>query len=433
LEAHQRRCAAKLRRWALERSPFYQRFHRGLENQPLSRLPILSKGELMENFDQLVTDRSVRLAEVEAFLRQTTGAELFQGRYVVLATSGSTGRRGIFLFDHREWIHVLAMITRPLAWSGMNPNPFRPRRAAMIASTVPWHYSSRVSHSLSSRLLPSLRIDASEPLDRVVKDLNRWQPELLGAYPSVLRPLVEEQLAGRLSIPVRYVATSAEVLTAETRARVQQVWNAQISDTYGGPEYAPIAAECAYGRKHLLEDSAIIEMVDGKGQPVPTGEYCERVLLTVFHRFTQPLIRYEISDMVRSANGDCECGRPFQLIDSIEGRTEDVLKFPAGDGSSREVAVHPNIFHELLETLPVAGWQVIQSEDALRIFLLGTTAEALAAVNVPALTEFIRRRLEKHGALPPPIEVEHVSALSRGATGKAPLIQSRLKRSEVAM
>src|SRR5205085_44076 len=103
--------------------------------------------------------------------------------------------------------------------------------------------------------------------------------------------------SGRLHITLRHIATSAEVLTSETRTLVQHVFQVKVADTYGATEYAPIAAECSFGRKHLLEDGAIIEIAD------------ERVLLTVFNRWTQPLIRYEISDMIRPATGECECGR----------------------------------------------------------------------------------------------------------------------------
>ncbi|MBV9156018.1 MAG: hypothetical protein JO097_07130, partial [Acidobacteriaceae bacterium] len=127
--------AESLRRFAYERSPFYRRFHRGLENRPLEDIPVLTKEMLMEHFDELVTDQSLRLSRLEEFLGCMNATDLFEGRYVVLSTSGSTGRRGIFLFSESEWIHVLALITRPLVWSGMNPNPFRRRRAAMLAST----------------------------------------------------------------------------------------------------------------------------------------------------------------------------------------------------------------------------------------------------------------------------------------------------------
>ena len=58
----------ELRRFAFERLPFYRTFHRGLENRPLADLPILTKAELMSSFDDVVTDRSVHLADVERYL-----------------------------------------------------------------------------------------------------------------------------------------------------------------------------------------------------------------------------------------------------------------------------------------------------------------------------------------------------------------------------
>ncbi|SRR5579883_222697 len=420
---HQQRSVHRLRRFAAERSPFYRRYHKGLENRPLHELPILTKAALMEHFDDVVTDRSLRLADVEEHLKQDSGRGLFRGRYVVLATSGSTGRRGVFLFDEAEWIEALAFIARPLAWSGLSAGLRRPPRSAFIASTTPWHYSARVSASLSTRLLPALRLDAADPLETMVRRLNEWQPEALAGYPSVLKPLAEEQIAGRLRIRLRSVATSAEVLTDETRRRVREAWGVRIFDTYGATEYAPIASECAHGRKHLFEDGAVIEIVDERGHPVPPGALGDRVLLTVFNRWTQPLIRYEISDMIRPIEGECECGRRLQLIERIEGRVEEVLRFASRSGAA-PVSVHPNVFHEFLETAPVAGWQVIQDHDGLSVFVTGLRDCAWR----DGLPHALRVRLQELGADPPPIRVVPVDALERGATGKAPLIHSRLRQ-----
>jgi phenylacetate-CoA ligase len=421
LERHQERRLAALRSFAAERSPFYQRFHRGLEQQPLHALPVLTKATMMEHFDDLLTDRTVRLADAEAFLAGNHADQLFRNQYVLLSTSGSTGRRGVFLFNHEEWLNAVAMITRPMVWAGLRTSIRKPPRSAMVASATSWHYSTRVTASLASRLLPTLRLDASEPLATIVQRLNEWQPEVLVIYPSVLKQLADEEIAGRLRIRPRTVATSAEVLPEETRRRVQRAWGVPVFDTYGATEYAPIAAQCAHGRKHLFEDSAIIVVVDDRGQPVPPGHRGDRLLLTVFDRHTQPLIRYELSDMVRRLDGPCECGRPFHLIESIEGRIEDVLEFPDRDGGAKPVSVHPLAFHKILETVPATGWQVRQEEDGLSVLLTGVQDPLMCE----PLKASIRQALEAQRASVASIHVRAVEVLERGATGKAPLILAR--------
>jgi phenylacetate-CoA ligase len=421
LTRQQEQRLAQLRRFAMASSPFYQRFHRGLEHAPLDALPVLTKATMMEHFDELVTDRSVRLADAEAFLRSDRADGLFRDRYVTLSTSGSTGRRGVFLFDSDEWLQALGMITRPMAWAGLRARFPKPPRLAMIASTTPWHYSTRVTASLSSRILPTLRLDAAEPLSSIVRQLNQWQPEVLTAYPSILKQLADEQVAGRLRISLRTIATSAEVLPDDTRRRVKQAWNRRVFDTYGATEYAPISAECPLGRKHLFEDEAIIEIVDERGRPVPSGQRGDRLLLTIFNRRTQPLIRYEMSDIVRPVDGACECGRPFRLIDSIEGRIEDVLHFPPRNGQTAPIAIHPNVFHQLLENVPASGWQVRQEKDGLSILLTGLRDQSAGV----SISSSMRHALEAQGALIGSIRVTPVDALERGGTGKAPLILAR--------
>lgn len=429
LQAHQRRCIERLRRFAYERSPFYRRFHAGLMQRPFEELPILTKATLMENFDDVVTDRAIRLADLDVFLRGPVQSALFRNRYVVLATSGSTGQRGVFVFSGTEWITALALISRPMGWAGVRQNVLRPRRMAMVASTTAWHYSARVSRSLATPLTPSLQIDASEPLETIVRRLNDFQPEILAAYPSILRQLAGEALAGRLRIALRSIATSAEVLTDETRQRVVDAWGIRASDTYGASEYAPIAAECALGRRHLVEDAAYIEIVDDRGRPVPAGVPGGRVLLTVFNRYTQPLIRYEISDMLTRGEGQCACGRPFAVIDAIDGRQEDVLVFRGLSDTRAPVNVHPHTFHELLEALPAASWQICQTDDGLRISLVGLSAD----FETDAVARHVRLRLEMLGVDAGAIVVERAASLERGRTGKAALIRRAVADGESAL
>ena len=380
---------------------------------------------MMERFDDLITDRAVRLADAEAYLRNEDGERLFRDRYVVMSTSGSTGRRGVFLFNRSEWLRSLASITRPISWV---PRPIKTGkkvpRSALIAASAPWHFSARVGRALATTIVPTLRIDAATPIDDMVARLNDWQPASLATYPSVLRELAAAQNAGKLNIKLQAIASSAEVLTADIRTAVKRAWaGVTLQDTYGATEYAPIATECSYGRKHLFEDGAVIEVADDAGRVLGPGETGTRLLLTIFHRHTQPLIRYEISDIVRLTGVPCPCGRPYRTIESIEGRQEDVLHFDSADGTNR-VAIHPNRFHDVLERCTVTSWQVVQEGDALTIRLVGSNGPDERA----AVERAVREMLQAAGARLPRTEALAVDQLERGATGKAPLILARKTR-----
>jgi phenylacetate-CoA ligase len=200
LEEHQGRALRLLREHAYARSPFYGRFHRGLADRSLSELPILTKEMVMEHFDQLVTDPTVRLADVEAHLANLSGGdELFHGRYRVASTFGSTGRRRLFLWNPGEWAAVLASYSHSFDWAGMGAGLTRRTRMAVVSSTSPWHQSARVGASVHSPWVPTLRIDSGDPLESIVERLNGFRPKVLVAYASMAHLLAEEQLAGRLT------------------------------------------------------------------------------------------------------------------------------------------------------------------------------------------------------------------------------------------
>ena len=99
LENYQAAALRDLRNYAYERSPFYQRFHKGLMDRPLAELPVLTKAMLMENFNDLVTDRTLQLENIRRFATDGEVGQRFQDRYHVNATSGSSGHPGFFLFD----------------------------------------------------------------------------------------------------------------------------------------------------------------------------------------------------------------------------------------------------------------------------------------------------------------------------------------------
>ena len=416
---HQQERLAALRSFALERSPFYARFHAGLESRPLGELPVLTKAELMANFDGLVTDRSLRLEEVEGHLAEVTGDAKFRNHYRVVSTSGTTGLRGIFLSDPEEWAQVIASYARAQEWAGIVPSLMHPVRIAVVSTTKPWHQSARVGASIRSPLAPTLRLDATESLASIVDGLNEFRPQSLVAYASMQRLLAEEQVGGRLRIQPRAVFSASEVLTPDTRRLITDAWGIQPFDVYAATEPAGIASECElHAGLHLYEDLVITEVADERGRPVPPGEAGEKLLVTVLFSRTQPLIRYELSDSIVPSQRVCPCGRTFQLIESIQGRTEDVMRLPAVDGG--KVAIHPNVIHDVLDRLPVGEWQVVQEADVIQLVV----ARPGLGFEGDVVTKSLAGAIRAAGALPPPIAWTRVDAIPRSGSGKVPLIRA---------
>jgi len=89
--------------FARKNSLFYRQKYQHLSEQieDIAQLPIVTKSELMANFDNWVTDKAVRIEDLEIFLSDVSRiGEEFLGRYTACYTSGSTGIRGGFIHDN---------------------------------------------------------------------------------------------------------------------------------------------------------------------------------------------------------------------------------------------------------------------------------------------------------------------------------------------
>lgn len=408
---------AELLRFARERSPFYQNLHRGLKGRDLAEYPIVTKPQLMDAFDRVVTEPEIRFDQVEDFLAHCSAREKFMGKYIVTSTSGTTGRRGIFLNTDSEWADYTEPYTRPSVWARSTPGVRPGRRTAHITSKVPWTVAARAAAFSGSRLLNnSIGLDPAQSIETMVLALNEWQPRTLTSYASAARRLALEQLEGRLNIKPEIVITTAERLTDESRTLAESAWGKVVFNSYASTE-TPVAGECEQHRGlHLYEDVIVPEVVDDKGCPVPPGEFGERLLVTVLFRRTIPLIRYEISDMVRLSRDPCPCGRPFALIDAVMGRHEEVLYFDGVDGG--QVAIDPVFFEPILGGIKADSWQVVQRRGDLMVRFCGVPLDFDCA----AVGKRLNQELTKMLAVVSGIEVVIVDSIPRGATGKAPLI-----------
>lgn len=272
--------------------------------------------------------------------------------------------------------------------------------------------TSRLARSIDVGAHRVLRLDARTPVAELVPRLNAFQPEALTAFPSVAALLADQQLAGRLHIAPTTVATTSEVRTAEMEDRIVAAWGVQPYNGYAATETGMLATDCSeHAGMHLLEDLAIVEIE------------ADRVLVTNLVNRTQPLIRYELTDLVVVADEPCPCGRPTRLLQRVDGRSDDVLHLPGTGGVP--VAVHPVTLRSPLANLSaLRQYRIVHDTD-------GLTVQAVLAPGDESAELEIRRRLtsalQEHGVDAPPITVTAVDALDRHpVSGKTRLVESRV-------
>jgi phenylacetate-CoA ligase len=279
--------------------------------------------------------------------------------------------------------------------------------------------SSQVAATAQTWWTLSIRVPASDSLANIVQRLNDWQPDILIGYASMARILAEEQISGRLHIHPAKTFTSSEVLSGETRRRVNTAWGDKPFNQYGATETADIAAEhwnCR--RMHLFEDLVIAEIVDEEYRPVLPGTYGARVLVTTLFSRTQPLIRYELNDSIRLASGTCPSGHVFGVVEGIQGRVEDTLPLPALAGG--RMAVEPLVFSRIMDILPVTRWQMApEADDTLTVLVSGRRQGFASERLVSQLSQL----LAEQGVRIPHIDVQGVPAIPKTVAAKTPLIR----------
>jgi len=421
---HQAQSLKTLRDHAYTHSPFYRRFHAGLMDRPIRDLPVLTKNELMENWNDIVTDRTLNIDDLRKFVdgQLPDNPLLFRGEYVVSTTSGSTGLKGVFAFNRDEWLWGLASHGRAMEWAKKNViGLLHKTRLATVSSQKPWCKSLLVGASVDTPLLSSLRLDSTEPLQAITEKLNRFRPEVLVAYAETAKALAQRQIGGELTIAPGAVFTSSEILTLNAKKKIARAWGSEPFNAYAATETALIAADCEHHQLHIGEDLLIVEVVDKNNQPVPAGTFGQKILITVLFSRTVPLIRYEMSDSVMIANSDvmCACGKPFAILAGIEGRVEDTMRLQNTDGEA--IAVKPDIFHDVLEPAPVAGWQVTQeSRTGILVSIVGPQKE----YDEKKLIDSVRNSLTELGVDMPVVRVEILEKLRQSASGKTPLVKA---------
>lgn len=370
--------------WSRRRQAGDQRSWELLENWP-----ILEKDVLREHPTAFVADDVNRRRMFKEHTSGTTGKPL------QLWWSRATVQQWYALNEARSrYWYGISRLDRWAIIGGRLVTPVEKRRPPFWVWNSALRQLYMSAYHLSPDLLPSY-LDA----------LQSHRITYLFGYSSALHALAEAALrTGRKDLRFAVAITNAEPLLEHQRQVIETAFRCPVRETYGLAEIVAGGSECERGRMHLWPEVGVVEAVNGaeRVEPGALGDLVSTGLLNA----DMPLIRYRTGDAIRLSNDTCRCGRHLPLVQSLEGRTDDLVHMADG----RVVGRLDTVFKH---GSGIAEAQIIQETlGRFRLKYVPATGVAL-----PTVEENLRQRLRDYLG-PVDVVLERVDEVPRTPQGK---------------
>lgn len=337
-----------------ENVPYYKKiegFSRIKSLDDITQMSLLTKKIINENQEKLKT------------------INIPAKHFIPNSTSGSTGESLKFYSYAKNYVNF-GITIRDNIWTGWNLG----ERQAMLWGS---HYDISRAQKLFNKIKnlfihKNLFLSSYDMTERDMLEyqrrINRYKPQLITGYPNGLSVFAEFLGEKGLSIyKPKGIICSGETLYEYQRKKIESVFGCKVFNRYGCREVGNIAQECEMQEGlHINASHVIVEVLDENGNPCKPGELGE-IVVTDLDNHAFPFIRYKIGDIGIPSDKKCSCGRGLPLLESVEGRTFDIIVGTNGN------LVTGNFWTILLRTYVkgIRQFQVIQEEkDKLNFKLI---------------------------------------------------------------
>ena len=322
-------------------SPFYAKKFEGID---------LSDVQTQADFEALPFSEKADLRDAYPLgLAAVPESEIVR----IHSSSGTTGTPVIIPYTQQDVIDWAVQFARCYEMAGITKGD----RIQITPGYGLW--TAGIGFQLGAERLGAMAVPMGPGnTDKQIRFMKDMQSTVLCATSSYALLLAEEiaKRGVRDELNLKRAVIGSERWGHKMRQRIANELGVKIYDIYGLTEvYGPgIGVSCDYEcGMHVWDDYCYFEIVDPKtGKVLPDGEIGELVITTL-RKEGAPLVRYRTHDLSRIIPGECECGFPFPRIDTLIGRTDDMVKvkgvniFPAQieeiikftDGASSEYQV----------------------------------------------------------------------------------------------
>nr|WP_228066169.1 F390 synthetase-related protein [Superficieibacter sp. 1612_C1] len=341
LEAWQDKKMRTFRRRVLAKSPWFRRYLA----LPFDEWPTMNKALMMAHFDDMNTAGLQRDELMACAVRSEQSRDFSPkvGKFSVGLSSGTSGRRGLFVVSPQEQTLWAGAILAKVLPDGLLAG----ERVALFLRA-----DNNLYRSVNNRWLSLAFYDLLAPFAPQLARLESQSPTIIVAPAQVLRALALEVLAGTLRLAVKKVISVAEVLEDHDRALLRQAFG-EVGEIYQATE-GFLASTCVCGTLHLNEEFIHVE-------PEWLDEHRFVPIITDFTRRTQPVVRYRLDDVLVASKEPCPCGSATRAIARIEGRQDDGLRLPDASGQGQGIFADPCSRVLAITLPPGADYRLVQT------------------------------------------------------------------------
>jgi phenylacetate-CoA ligase len=269
--------------------------------------------------------------------------------------------------------------------------------------------------------LDGTQLGAADFLARLSR-LPRGCEYYIGGLPSYIARLAARLLRAGAELPAypRVVITGGETQTTADVAAIERAFRCPVHNRYGTWELHYLAQTCPDNPAVLHANGArlIFRVVREDGSPAPPGE-AGRLVLTDLGNWVMPFLNYDIGDRA-ALGGRCPCGRGLPTLVSLEGRSTELIRTPAGK------VVSAATLQGFRRTVPGAldciwEYQAVQTAaDAVVLRIVPTVRFT------PAFARAVEEELEAFLGPGMDVRVEAVDRIALEPSGKRLIIKSEL-------
>ena len=419
IKNYQERRIEKMARYAVARSSFFKKYYSGFDLESIWKLPPVNKKIMMENLTDYNTVGLPR-EEIIDFCLEVEKTRDFSRRlkgFNVGMSSGTSGNKGVEIVTLGEEKYMKAALLSRFDF----PKAEKINLAFILRVSTPAFNLDKSGHKLTY-------VSQLNPIEKIIAALEKINPNVLSAPPSMLKIIAKEIEAGRLAIKPKRVIAYAEVLYPDVKIYLEKVFKCVIHQIYKCTE-GPIAITCKCGNLHINEDLVAVETLDADGSETAKGKPCKRMVVTDLYKRSQPIIRYELNDIVVIDENRCRCGSNFRVIKDVQGRADDMF-WGMRNGSCAEQFIFQDYISRAIISASgdIDDFQAIQTEYG-KIVLRIKLADGAAGDEIPQkLSLAIKKIFSDYDCAIPEVEVVFADPQPSELSNKLSRIICKIKK-----